>query len=142
MKMDGSDSAVTRSEFEELKQRVEMLERTIGSSGSRPTKTLKVPEFLIEHGYSTDADKVLLVAAYVERYNPDVALTSAEIKLIIKRAKIGCPLNISDCVQKNIRKGFMAQAEMKKGRANVFSVTCTGDAHIDGLMRKAGKETK
>ncbi len=81
----------------------------------------------------TDVDRTLAAGYYLEKIQGQESFTAAEIKDVIKQAKIPPPKNPSDTISKNIRKGFIMSSGDKDGRM-AFVLTSDGEDALVNMI--------
>ena len=103
------------------------------------TSKAKSPgQFIKSTNPKTDADRVLVAAYFLEKYRNAQNATAAEIRDLIKEAKTPPPVNPSDAINKNIRKGFLMTAGDRDNKM-AFVVTTDGEAAVEEMLN-ASKE--
>lgn len=81
----------------------------------------------------TDIDRALVAAYFLEKYRNAQNATAAEIRELIKEAKWPPPINPSDAMNKNIRKGLLMTAGDRDNKI-AFVVTSDGEAAVEEML--------
>lgn len=119
------------SRVEELENRLDSLEERFSAEPEELKKGLAINEFIVEKDPLSDNDRTLLIGYYLEKYDGISVFTTGEIKEGYQRAKQKIPANVSDTIQQNIKKGFIAEAKDKKENKNAYYVTSTGVGYAE-----------
>lgn len=100
--------------------------------------------FLTEKNFTTDVDLVLGVAYYLEHKEKRFPFTSKEITVALAEAKWAEPKNVSLCINRNIKKGFLRQEKEKKGNSTCYSVLNYGKQRCETFSssRATNKKSK
>jgi hypothetical protein len=83
----------------------------------------------------TDNDRTLLAAFFLEKYRNTQSSTAAEIREVIREAKVPPPRNPNDSINQNIRKGLLMTAGEKENKM-AFVVTSDGEATVEEMQSK------
>jgi len=97
-------------------------------------KQLSVAQFFRKFKVSTDVDRVLAAGYYLETFKDNESFIAAEIKEVIRSAKINPPRNTNDSINANIRKGLIMPAGDKDGK-RAFVLTTDGEDAIAELSK-------
>jgi len=81
----------------------------------------------------TDIDRALVAAYFLEKYRNAQNVTAAEIRDLIKEAKWPPPINTSDAMNKNIRKGLLMTAGDRDNKI-AFVVTSDGEVAVEEMV--------
>ena len=81
----------------------------------------------------TDIDRALVAAYFLEKHRNAQNATAAEIRDLIKEAKWPPPINTSDAMNKNIRKGLLMTAGDRDNKI-AFVVTSDGEAAVEEML--------
>jgi hypothetical protein len=126
----------------------EFLERTHGGppqvpqqtgtspSTSEKAKAKSLNQLLKTANPKSDIDRTLVAAFYLERFRDYQNATAAEIRDAIKEARVPPPANVSDAINKNIRKGLMMNAGERENKL-VFVLTTDGEAAAEQMLETA-----
>ena len=90
-------------------------------------------QFIKAANPKTDSDRVLVAAYFLEKFRNGQNATTAEIRELIKEAKTPPPVNPSDAINKNIRKGFLMTAGDRDNKM-AFVVTTDGEAAVEEML--------
>jgi predicted metal-dependent hydrolase len=104
-----------------------------GPSGAAAGKALSQAQFFKKLALTTDIDRALAAAYYLEKQQGQANFTAAEIRETIRAAKITPPKNPSDAIAKNVRKGFIMFAGDKEGK-RAFVLTTDGEQDVERLL--------
>lgn len=128
--------------IEELENRVTKLEQSVVGSG--PMNQPEVPkrsktsvvEFLRGKNPSTAMDKVLVFAVFHENQSGKDVFNTEDILSLWRQAKETPPSNINDLINKNIKKGFVAEEKVEKGQKKSWYVTTSGIEVVNKSFQK------
>lgn len=125
----------------DLEARVSKLESaTNGTDPVKPAPTKRaqtsVVEFLREKKPTTAVDKVLVFAAYHENTSGVDIFNTEDILSLWRQAKEAPPANINDLINKNIKKGFVAEEKVEKGQKKSWYVTSSGTEIVNKNFQK------
>lgn len=82
--------------------------------------------FLKEKSFANDVELVMGVAYYLYYLDNQNEFTSKEIESKLSEARHSKPSNISHCINQNIKKGYIEEADGKKDGMKVFRVLSEG----------------
>lgn len=128
--------------IEELENRVTKLEQLFGNSGSSIQSSaskrsqVSVVEFLRDKNPSTAMDKVLVFAVFHENQSGKDIFNTEDILSLWRQAKETPPANINDLINKNIKKGFIAEEKVEKGQKKSWYVTSSGIEVVNKSFQK------
>jgi hypothetical protein len=128
--------------IEELENRVTKLEQLIRGSGStaQPAVSkrsqISVVEFLRGKNPSTAMDKILVFAVFHENHSGKDVFNAEDILSLWRQAKEAPPANINDLINKNIKKGLVAEEKVEKGQKKSWYVTSSGTEAVDKGFQK------
>jgi len=125
-----------KSQLEDHEKRIAYLEKRPDDKGETTTKKLSIREIFISKKPKTDVDKTLLVGYYLEIFQDYTSFNISDIEVGFRSAKEPPPGNISDVVNKNIRKGFIMSAEEKKDNKQAWVLTNLGKQYVDNDLKK------
>lgn len=100
---------------------------------ANPAKGLSAAQFFKKAPSKSDVDRVLMAGYFLEKHNGADSFTTAEITDTIRQAKIKPPVNPSDSVAKNIKKGLMMSAGDKEGK-KAFVLTSDGEEAVSAAL--------
>ncbi len=123
----------------DLEARVVMLEQGKGTgavpeSVSRPK--VSIAEFLREKKPVTTVDKALVFAVFYERNSGAQSFGTEDLLTLWRQAKEALPANINDLINKNVKKGMIAEESMKKDGKKKWYVTGTGTDIVEKGFQK------
>ncbi len=84
----------------------------------------------------TDVDRTLVGAYFLEKHRDMQNFSAAEIRAVIKEAKVPPPRNANDAVNQNIRKGLIMTAGDRENKM-VFVLTSDGEAAVEQIVGNA-----
>jgi hypothetical protein len=109
----------------------------ITSSGIEVAQTLpkgmSVAQFFKKVSPRTDLDRVLAAGYFLEKFKNQDSFTASEVKDTIRGAKISPPVNPSDSISKNIKKGYIMPSGDKEGKM-AFVLTSDGEDTVAELL--------
>lgn len=118
---------------EELETRVSQIEDTLKgkTSGNPSVKKRSIQEVMKEKNPSTDTDRTLVIGHYLEHIEGKNEFTSADVKSGFKRAKEPVPSNVSECIRKNIKKGYIMETGETEEGLKGYQLTNSGEEAHD-----------
>jgi len=126
----------------DLEARVLKLEQIVNLSGSvKTTPTSKRPqvsvvEFLREKKPTSAMDKTLVFAVYNESQTGKDTFGTEDVMSLWRQAKETPPANINDLINKNVKKGFVAEEKVEKGQKKSWYVTSSGAEAVNKTFIK------
>lgn len=132
-------------EIKEIKKRLDILERRISSievlieEKPKKKKKISINEFVISKKPSDDNQKTLAIGYYLEKYESYVSFNSSDLRDGFQLAKEREPPNINECVNRNIRKGFMMERKEKKDKLKSWTLTNSGVKFVEKNFKEEGK---
>jgi hypothetical protein len=133
--MSSEDLKEVKRTVQALEERVSKLENFIQEKPISKGKDLSVNEFMLEKKPSSDLNKTLTVAFYLERHRRVSPFTIRDLEGLFREAKEPPPKNISDAVNKNVAKGFIMKASEKKEGITAWTLTNTGERFVEDGLR-------
>ena len=103
-----------------------------GKTEPAPAKSLSPGQFFKSCSPKTDNARTLIAAYFLEKYRNAQSATAAEIRDVIREAKVQPPRNPNESVNQNIRKGLMMTAGDKDNKI-AFVVTSDGEAAVEEM---------
>jgi len=94
-------------------------------------KKLSITEFLGAKMPSSDVQKTLAIAYYLEKYGNLNSFNVDDIKSHFRLARHPLPQNVNDKININIKKGYIMDAEKKDGK-KAWIVTNSGLQIVEG----------
>jgi hypothetical protein len=91
-------------------------------------------EFLLAKKITTETQKVLALAYYLEHVEGLEAFNVPDIERAFRAAREKLPANMNDLVNKNIARGFLMEAEEKKNSKKAWYLTSTGERFVENDM--------
>jgi hypothetical protein len=135
-----NEEAIKR--VEDLEKRVAKLEQLVRSSGSSVPPAvsrrsqMSVVEFLKEKKPSSAVSKALVFAVYHENHSGRDVFNTEDILSLWRQAKETPPTNINDLINKNIKKGFIAEEKGQKRQKKSWFVTTSGTEAVSKGFQK------
>ncbi len=129
----------------EIKKRLDILERRISSIEvlieEKPNKKKKISinEFIISKKPSDDNQKTLGIGYYLEKYESYVSFNLLDLRDGFQSTKEKEPPNINECVNRNIRKGFMMERKEKKDKFKSWTLTNSGVKFVEKKFKEEEK---
>jgi hypothetical protein len=128
---------------EELLKRLEDLERRVAvleKPASTPlppqnAKPLSLREFMLSKSPQTEVDVAIVIAYYFEKHSGISSFTSEDLKNGFAQAKEPSPVNPSEVLAKNARKGFIMEASEKKKGLKAWVLTNTGERYVENGLK-------
>lgn len=93
-----------------------------------------VAAFLNKKSFSTDVERVLGVAYYIDQIEGISPFTSKDIESKFAQARATKPSNISASINSNISKGFLCESPDKKDGLKAFYISSTGIRCCDNYV--------
>jgi hypothetical protein len=135
--MSNDEIAEVQRTVRALEKRVSEIESLLKRGPTLTRKEISVKEFVIEKKASSDLDKTLAIAYYLERYKKVSPFSIRDLEESFRDAKEPLPKNISDAVNKNIAKGFIMPAKEKKNNLKAWTLTSSGERFVDNGLKEA-----
>jgi len=111
------------------------------SKTAQPTQTTKIgtrgkspAQFFKACNARTDNDRTLIATYFLEKFRNAQNSTAAEIRDVIREARVQPPRNPNDSVNQNIRKGLLMTAGNKDNKM-AFVLTSDGEAAVEEMQR-------
>ena len=128
-----------RDHEERIKTLEEQITKALQPSPSGEEKRLKrdlsINEFFRSKKPQTEADKVLVIAYYIEIYEGRSPFTTRDVREAFRRAREALPKNLSDCIARNVKKGYIKEVDRKK-KIIKWALTKSGKEYVENI----GKE--
>lgn len=121
--------------IDELEKRVEKLEQLLTTPGTtaRP-KRMSAKEFLLTKGAETEVQKVLALGYFLERMEGMESFNVVDLESAFRAAKEKLPKNLNDAANRNVARGFLMEAEVKKDSKKAWYLTSTGERHVENEL--------
>jgi len=122
----------------ELERRVEKIERYLATGNATAVvkgKKQSAKEFLLGKTVTSETQKVLALAFFLERVEGLTSFNVADLESVFRSAREKLPKNMNDAVNKNIARGFIMQAKERKDSKKAWHLTSTGEQHVENGMR-------
>lgn len=116
----------------DLEKRVEKLEQMFSPAAPKNQTTpprrsqTSVVEFLREKKPTSAVEKALTFAVYHENQSGKDVFSADDILSLWRQAKETLPTNVNDLINKNIKKGLIAEEKAEKGQRKCWYVTSSG----------------
>ncbi len=94
-------------------------------------KRQSVREFLNQKAPKTAADKAIVIAYYLEKFEINTSFTTDELMAAFLQAKEAPPGNPSDLLYQNAKRGLVMEASQKKGRQKAYVLTNSGEKFVE-----------
>lgn len=105
----------------------------VGQTSPKSVKGISLAQFFKKAAPKSDVVRILAAGYFLEKYKNEEKFTAAEVAQTIRSSKTPPPKNSSDCVSKNIRKGYMMASGDKEGKM-AFVLTTDGEEAIEALL--------
>ncbi len=133
-----NDKSKLEERISSLEHRVFVLEEKLKNPNDiRPAvsreKTLSEQEYLREKKPNSAVEKTLFLGNYLEKYKGMNSFTVEDLRRAFRAARESIPSNISDNINKNIKKGFLME-DSPKGTKKAWMLTTTGEKRIKGKV--------
>lgn len=122
---------VIRKQLEDHEKRISELEALLQSKPEPVMKKLSIREFLISKKPGNDVQKTLTIGYYLEKHEDLSSFNVRDLEDGFRSAREPVPENISDKVNKNIRKGHLMEAEQKKDNKMAWVLTNSGVEYVE-----------
>lgn len=128
--------------IEELEARVTKLESasTTQAGGTTSVSSKKdkisVVEFMRSKNPITAIDKTLVFAVFFEMESGKDTFNTEDLLSLWRSAKEIPPSNINDLINKNLKKGYIAEEKTEKGQKKAWYVTRTGSEVVEKGFEK------
>lgn len=109
---------------------------TSGSISDHKAKAKSPAQFFKMCNPRSDVDRTLVAAYFLEKFRDSQNSSAAEIRDVIREAKVPPPRNSNDSVNQNIRKGLIMTAGDRDNKM-VFVLTSDGEAAVEQMMGNA-----
>jgi hypothetical protein len=122
-----------------LEGRVAELEKDAvhGAAGpSSQPKKQSAKEFLIGKTISSELQRVVALAFYLERQEGLTSFNVSDLEGVFRQAREKLPKNMNDAVNKNIARGFLMEAAAKKDSKKAWQLTATGERYVETELSK------
>lgn len=103
-----------------------------GSTKLSNGPSLSVTEYVLKLKPSSDVDRTVVFASFLEEYRNLASFTSDDISNLFMEARIKKPGNVPDKIGKNIGKGLLMPAGEIDGK-KTWKLTMTGQEYIEEL---------
>lgn len=99
-------------------------------------KSTSIAQLMKRMTPKTAVDRVLIAGYYLEHYMDAEKFNAADIRAMIRSAKVQPPKNTSDVINQNIKKGQMMPAGDKDGKMG-YVLTSDGEQAIEDTLNQA-----
>lgn len=114
----------------EHEKRISELEEALRTK-PKITKKSSIREFILSKSPKSEMEKVLTVAYYLQTFESLASFNVKDLEKGFRRAKEKIPTNLNYEVIRNIRRGYMMEAEEKKDKRMAWGVTNSGEKQVD-----------
>jgi hypothetical protein len=121
----------------DLETRVRAIEKRFEDEGMvSPARGKKqsAREFLLTKKISTETQKALALAYYLEHVEGLESFNVPDLEKAFRAAREKLPANMNDVVNKNIARGFLMGANEKKDSKKTWYLTSTGERVVENNM--------
>ncbi|MEM3408570.1 MAG: hypothetical protein QXT40_03600 [Candidatus Micrarchaeia archaeon] len=122
-----SEDVLTKiiEKIEDHERRIARLEKLFEKK-PETIKKISINELLIDKKPTNELQKVLVFAYYLEKYEGYQEYNVKDIENWYRNAKEKIPSNLSDKLQKNVKKGYLMELKEKKEGLKTYSLTNKG----------------
>jgi len=124
-----------RKKLEELENRIIILESHFKKGHESVEKKISAREFFINRNPQSQLQKTLAIGYYLEKYENMGFFNVTDLKEIFRKIKEKPPANISDMVNKNVKKGFITEVDEKKDKLMSWTLTSLGERFVNNNFR-------
>jgi hypothetical protein len=118
--------------------RISALEKRLEGAGAIAQapgqKKQSAKEFLLSKKISTDTQKVVALAYFLEKQEGLGSFNVPDLETVFRAAREKLPKNMNDAVNKNVARGFLMGAEQKKDSKKTWQLTATGERFVEQNM--------
>lgn len=127
-----------KEKLKELEERITKLESIVFQDSSfKPLKKkISIREFILQKKPKTAIQKVLVIGYYLEHFEKIECFTVKDVENGLRQAKEYAGKNISDLINKNIKKGYVMECKEKNGRLKTFTLTNSGEKFVENELGK------
>ena len=127
-----------KEKIKELEDRITKLENTVFQDSSfKPLKKkISIREFILQKRPKTAIQKIVVIGYYLERFEKMECFTIKDIENGFRQAKEYAGKNISDLINKNIKKGYLMECKEKKDQLKTFTLTNSGVEFVENELGK------
>jgi hypothetical protein len=126
-----------------LEERIEKIERVVFSAEAPfdnsmliKRKKTSAKEFLMTKNVKSDTQKVVALGYFLEHTEGMESFNVNDLEEVFRSAKEKVPGNMNDAVNKNISRGFLMEAAVKKDAKKSWCLTSTGENYIETKLGK------
>jgi predicted Ser/Thr protein kinase len=124
-----------KTKLVELEARLTKLE-SIKETYPQKIRKLSINEFIRSKNPKNDVEKTLTIGYYLEQYESMENFNSNDMKKYFIKAKERIPPNISDKIQKSIKKGHIMDSEETKNNLKTYILTNTGIKFVENNFKE------
>jgi hypothetical protein len=121
------------AKIRDLETRVAAIEKRL--AGGEQTvaigKRQSAKEFLLSKSTSTETQKVLVLAYFLEKNEGLASLNVQDLEAAFRSAREKLPKNMNDAVNKNVARGLLMEAREKKDAKKAWHLTATGERFVE-----------
>lgn len=119
-----------------LEERIEKLEKLLAAPGATVVKPKKMSakEFLMTKNLKSEVQKVLAIGYFLEHVEIMESFNITDLEMAFRAAKEKLPKNMNDAVNKNIARGLLMGAEIKKDSKKAWYLTSTGERYLESEL--------
>lgn len=131
--------------IERVEQRVEYMDQRLKAieqrlltneqtKGTFLEKRLSLNEFVLANKPKDDIERVLLVFYYREAMENHSSSGTKEIRETLVEAKQPLPANLSMCISRLVRRGWIQKIKNANGKTDSFELTGTATRQIQNMV--------
>jgi len=98
-------------------------------------KPFSASEFFANKNWTTENDRVVLAALYLEHHAGSASFEAQDIRNCLVAAKIPIPGNVNVPILRSVKRGLLMEVPNPKGTTKTWSLTQAGERYAAGLTR-------
>lgn len=87
---------------------------------------LSIKEFILSKEPTSEPQKVLTMGYFLEKHTGKAEFTSEDIEEAYRQAREPLPINLSETIAKNVRKGHIMEGKVKIEGKKIWTLTSSG----------------
>lgn len=108
------------------------------TSGEPARKRISLKEFILSKKPKDDVQRTLAIGYFLEKYEEFSRFNSKDLTTAFRSSKEKVPLNVSDKLQMNVKKGHMMDSGEKKDNMKSYVLTSSGEQLVENNFQKEG----
>lgn len=119
-----------KKKLEEHEERISRLEKLFQTKPEVIKKKLSISEFLLSKEPKSEMEKTLAIGYYLEKFEGFTSFNAKDLEVGFRKAKERPPKNVNYEVIRNVRKGYMMEAEDTKDNRKAWYLTNSGEKYV------------